>query len=240
MSISLVVPAYNEAETIEDLFRLVTNFSNNCKDQVDLVIVENGSLDFTRAKLSSLSKIENPFLTRVIELDLNIGYGGAIKKGLAYSNSETIMLLPADGKYDLMALVECHQIYIEYGSSNLMIKGRRTLRNDPRSVQILSFAYTLLANILFRTSLKDINGLPKVFNSRLIRENIEILPNNACFDAGLIALWKRKGGHFYETPVRFNQQFLESTSWAGRKLKVSFVMFMELLRFSLNIRKETA
>ena len=186
-----------------------------------------------------MSRKENPFSTRVIELDLNVGYGGAIKKGLAYSNSETIMLLPADGKYDLKALIECHQMYTEYGSSNLMIKGRRTLRNDPKSIQILSVAYTLLANVLFRMSLKDINGLPKVFNRRLIKEHIEILPNNACFDAGLIALWKRKGGEFYEMPVRFNQQFLESTSWAGRKFKVSSVMFIELLRFFLNIRKET-
>jgi glycosyltransferase involved in cell wall biosynthesis len=240
MTISLVVPAYNEAKSIEDLFRLVTSFSENCTEQIELVIVENGSLDSTRAKLSFLSKQENPFVTRVIELNLNIGYGGAVKKGLACSNSETIMVLPADGKYDVEALIECQQMYIIYGSSNLMVKGRRTLRNDPRSIQILSFGYTLLVNLLFRVSLKDINGLPKIFNSRLVREYIEVLPNNGCFDAGLIALWKRKGGEFYEVPVRFTQQFLESTSWAGRNFKVSVEVFIELLRFFRNSRKENA
>ena len=219
-------------DTIENLFTLVSSFSEICSDQVELFVVENGSLDFTRAKLSKLSKKNHPFVTRILELDVNVGYGGALKRGLASSSSETNMLLPADGKYSIGALVECYQKFVERGSTNLMVKGNRTSRNDPRTIRFLSFLYTSLSNVLFRNSLKDINGLPKVFNIHLIKEHIEILPDNACFDAGLIALWRKKGGDFCEVPVHFEQQFLGSASWAGKRFRVSFAMFAELLRFS--------
>lgn len=232
MTISLIVPAFNEAQSIENLFSLVSKFSEICSDRVELVVIENGSFDSTRDKLSRLSKQSHPFVTRILELDVNVGYGGALKKGLASSNSETVMILPADGKYRLEALIECHRKYVELGSPFFMAKGNRTSRNDPKTIRFLSLLYTLLSNILFRHSLKDVNGLPKVFNIRPVREHIELLPNNACFDAGLIALWKKKGGDFCEIPVHFEQQSLKSASWAGKRLRVSIAMFAELSRFA--------
>jgi len=231
MKISLVVPAYNEVDSIENLFLLVSRFSEICSAHVELFVVENGSLDSTRVTLSKLSKLSHPFVTRILELDVNVGYGGALKKGLTSSSFETVMLLPADGKYSLEALLKCYQMYVEREATNLMVKGNRTSRNDPKTIRLLSFLYTSISNILFRNSLKDVNGLPKVFNRSLIVEHIEILPNNACFDAGLIALWRKNGGDFYEIPVHFEQQFFASTSWAGKRFRVSFSMFAELLRF---------
>ncbi len=238
MPISVVVPAYNEEGSIANLFSLVGEFSQVCMDTVELVVVENGSQDATRLRLRNLQSKTQSFSLRLLELDLNVGYGGAIKRGIQISKYQEVMILPADGKYNLVALQACYQQYTTLASPRYMVKGRRVSRNDPFSVRVLSFFYTCLTNLLFRVFLKDANGLPKVFNKNLIKDHLGDLPSNACFDAGLIALWHRRGGIFYEVAVEFKQPLLTSTSWAGKRFKVSLSMFWEIVRFYYSAQKK--
>lgn len=235
--VSIVVPAFNEVDSIKALFSLVGDFALKCQHPVELVIVENGSKDSTRLKLRDLQLVSHPFSLRLLELDLNVGYGGAIKQGIKIAKYQEIMILPADGKYSLSALQTCFQQYLSLGSSEYMVKGRRILRNDPFSVRVLSFFYTRLTNLLFHVSLKDTNGLPKIFDKNLIQDNLGELPCNACFDAGLIALWREKNGEFSEVAVDFKQPSLVSTSWAGKRFKVSLSMLWEIIRFYRSERK---
>lgn len=237
MSLTLVVPAYNEEHSIDLLFKLVSEFTEKRKEKVALFIIENGSKDSTRDKILSASSKYQNFETSMLELKINEGYGGAIKKGIEFSKSETLMILPADGKYNLEALEVAYEKYKSLGQPNTMVKGLRVLRNDPKSVQLLSFLFTVLNNALFHVSLKDINGLPKIFNRQLIQKNIGSLPKDACFDAGLVVLWKKNGGSFHEIPAVFTQPSLGSTSWSGKKLRVSLKMFAGILRIYVrNIR----
>jgi glycosyltransferase involved in cell wall biosynthesis len=236
--ISVVVPAYNEEGSIAALCSLVSDFAQVCMDAVELVVVENGSQDATRLRLRDLQSKIHSFSLRLLELDLNVGYGGAIKRGIQISKYQEIMILPADGKYNLLALQACYQQYTTLASPTYMVKGRRISRNDPFSVRVLSFFYTCLTNILFRVFLKDANGLPKVFNKNLIIDHLGDLPSNACFDSGLIALWRRRSGRFYEVAVEFKQPSLTSTSWAGKRFKVSLSMFWEIVRFYHSAQKK--
>jgi glycosyltransferase involved in cell wall biosynthesis len=236
--ISVVVPAYNEEGSIAALYSLVGEFAKVCLDTVELVMVENGSQDATRMRLRNLQSTTHLFSIRLLELDVNVGYGGAIKQGIQISKYQEIMILPADGKYNLIALQSCYQQYTTLDSSRYMVKGRRISRNDPISVRVLSFFYTCLTNLLFRVFLKDANGLPKILNKNLIMDHLSDLPSNACFDAGLIALWRRRGGRFYEVAVEFKQPLLTSTSWAGKRFKVSLSMFWEIVRFYHSAQKK--
>lgn len=236
--LSIVVPAFNEENSIETLFSLVGKFALSCKQPVELIVVENGSKDATRIRLRDLQLVSQPFSLQLLELDLNVGYGGAIRRGIQISKYQEIMILPADGKYSLIALQTCFQQYMTLASSIYMVKGHRILRNDPFSVRVLSYLYTCLTNLLFQVFLKDTNGLPKVFNKNLVQEHLHELPSNACFDAGLIALWRRRNGKFFEVRVEFKQPSLFSTSWAGRRFKVSRSMFWEIIRLHQYARKK--
>ena len=234
---SIVVPAFNEVDSLSSLFELVGKFSLSCTDSIELVVVENGSTDFTRSMLREMNAESYPFYLKLLELDSNIGYGGAIKAGILASNCEVVMILPADGKYHLDAVEDCYLAYKNLASAPTMVKGLRTLRNDPFSVQVLSFLYTLLTNILFRVFLRDTNGLPKIFNKNLIQSQLNELPNNACFDAGLIAVWRRNQGNFCEVAVRFEQPSLRTASWSGKRLQVSLLMFLEIVKFFRNLER---
>ena len=234
-NLSVVIPVYNEENNINSLFDFVSQLSLKKSIINELVLVENGSTDDTRKqikKLSSRTKGLNLIRTYVED---NQEYGGGVKIGVQQSKNDAVMILPADAKYSINDVIKVVTAYENSSNINLMVKGRRNLRNDPLTVQILSFMLTFLCRILFSTKVKDVNGLPKIFNKKVIGENILNLSTNSCFDATLCDVWQKSGGKFLEVNVSFTQN--KKASWKGKRVKVSIAMFLTLLKYKFNVRK---
>lgn len=85
MSVSAIIPAYNEEKTIGNVLRIVKSISLIN----DIIVVSDGSTDDT-------ANIARNYGVNVIELQENVGKGGAIKAGLEVCNSDIILLLDAD------------------------------------------------------------------------------------------------------------------------------------------------
>ena len=221
--------AYNEEGRIEDLFSLVNQLSSLIPLIDEFVIVDNGSADSTLAEIQYWMNNFPNLNTRLIILENNCGYGGGLKNGILYSRNETVLLLPADGKYQLRDISNIVVEYQDMDNEDIMLKGIRTKRNDPIQIQILSRLLTNLCNSLYKTNLSDVNGQPKIFNKEFIEQKIQILSSNTCFDATLCAIWHKLGGTFCETEVSFQQN--NQPSWKGKLLKLSFRMAFELIRF---------
>jgi glycosyltransferase involved in cell wall biosynthesis len=239
MDLTFVVPAYNEEQSIPSLFTLISEFNQALSLNSKLLIVENGSRDSTRKVVADQIAKHPELRVKLVPLEFNIGYGGGLKKGLFASDSQLVALLPADGKYKLGDVIKVFLAHQNNSGPEQMTKGARVSRNDPRSVQLLSKILTQLTNCLFRTTLKDVNGLPKIFNVSLIKDKLIWLPDDACFDVGLVVFWSQEGRNILEVPVDFTQKSLNDTSWAGRKTKVAFRMLFRVLHFYLkfNARK---
>jgi glycosyltransferase involved in cell wall biosynthesis len=236
--ITFVVPAFNEAESIPALFELLFSLNESANFEVQLLIVENGSQDSTRKVIHEQAFHFPSLSVTALELDINVGYGGALKQGISAADSPVVALLPADGKYDLRDIRRVCECFSAENNQNMMVKGFRNSRNDPLSVQFLSAVLTKISNLLFGTSLKDVNGLPKVFNKTSILEDLSVVPDDACFDAGMIAIWNRDGRITREIPVSFRQRNLLQTSWAGKKFRVSTRMLLRILVFSRQLKKK--
>lgn len=232
-----MVPAFNEAESIPSLFELMSKLSASVDFEVQLLIVENGSRDFTRRIIHEQASRFPSLKFASLELESNIGYGGALKKGIASADSQVVGILPADGKYNLEDIQRVCECFNFSGNHNVMVKGFRFSRNDPLLVQFLSATLTRITNVLFGTSLKDVNGLPKIFDKSFILDELSIVPDDACFDSGLIAIWRQNGLLFYEIPVSFTQRDLLQTSWAGKKFRVSTRMLLRILVLSFQLKK---
>lgn len=85
MSISAIIPAYNEEKTIEEVLKAVLEVS-----LIDnIIVVSDGSTDAT-ADIARYMGVD------VIELEVNRGKGGAMKAGLDKCTSDTILFLDAD------------------------------------------------------------------------------------------------------------------------------------------------
>ena len=93
MNVTAVIPAYNEEQTIADVVKRVKNIDKIQK----VIVVSDGSTDST-------AEIARQYGADVIELNENVGKGGAIKAGINECGTEIILFLDAD----LIGLTEKH------------------------------------------------------------------------------------------------------------------------------------
>jgi glycosyltransferase involved in cell wall biosynthesis len=234
-NLSVVIPVYNEENNINKLFNFVKQLSLKKSIINELILVENGSTDDTRVQIKKLSSGTKELDLIKIYVEINQEYGGGVKIGVQQSKNDAVMILPADGKYSINDVIKVITAYENSSDVTLMVKGRRNLRNDPLTVQCLSIMLTFLCRLLFSTKVKDINGLPKIFNKQIIGEKLLNLSTNSCFDATLCDVWQQSGGKFLEINVSFIQN--KKASWNGRRIKVSIAMVFTLLKYKFNVRR---
>lgn len=95
MRIATVIPAYNEENTVAEVIRVV----KSVEIIDDIIVVSDGSIDSTAEKARLAG-------AKVIELSCNVGKGGAMLKGVNFTNAEIILFLDAD----LLGLTTAHVV----------------------------------------------------------------------------------------------------------------------------------
>jgi glycosyltransferase involved in cell wall biosynthesis len=240
MNISVLVPCYNESEKIFELVQLIHNLKRTLgKDGIhlDFLLVDNGCTDDTFHRFEILKSTHATCCSsQILRVSENIGYGFGVKTALLQSVGKNVCILPADGKYELLDIVHLLRLYFTTFNEGLLLKGLRSKRNDPKSIQVLSFFYSKLVNLLTGVRVKDINGLPKIFHNGFTSHEIGLMSNTACLDATLLYLWSRKGGNFKEHALEFTQNTEGKTSWSGKRTVTALKMFRELVLSSRSIR----
>ena len=93
--ISVVIPAYNEEDVLDELQKRLKNVMDASIDyEFEIIIVENGSWDSSFEKLVSISKEDPRF--KVIQLSRNFGCDGGIAAGLKYARGDAAVIMNAD------------------------------------------------------------------------------------------------------------------------------------------------
>ena len=93
--ISVIIPAYNESECIEELYaRLAKVFDSETDYEFEAVIVENGSIDNTYEKLLKINQSDSRF--KILKLARNFRMDGGLTAGLSVIDSDACILMTAD------------------------------------------------------------------------------------------------------------------------------------------------
>ncbi|KKL70165.1 hypothetical protein LCGC14_2107630, partial [marine sediment metagenome] len=88
--ISIVIPLYNEENTILDLIERIPNHH-----QYEIILVDDGSTD---TSLERIKEIENRDI-RIIQHERNQGYGAALLSGFKHSTGDIIVTMDSDGQH---------------------------------------------------------------------------------------------------------------------------------------------
>jgi len=99
MDLSIIVPIYNEFESIKLLYESVYLNVSPLKIEWELILVDDGSSDSSPEILEQLAQAD-PLHVRVVELRRNFGQTAAIAAGIDHSEGETIVLIDADLQND--------------------------------------------------------------------------------------------------------------------------------------------
>ncbi|HSB90191.1 MAG TPA: glycosyltransferase family 2 protein [Anaerolineales bacterium] len=224
MSLSVVIPVFNERSTIEAIVDQVR--AGGMADEI--IIVDDGSSDGTRQVLVRMHTA-HPDL-RVLLHTRNQGKGAAVRTGIQAAQSDLILIQDADLEYDpreypaLLAPIQEGKADVVFGSRFLGAARRPTMFWHMVANKML----TLMTNVLYNSILSDMETGYKVFR----REIIQAIPLRARrfdFEPEVTAKLLKRGVRVFEVPISFNPRDYAEGKKIG--LKDAFAAIWALLRY---------
>jgi glycosyltransferase involved in cell wall biosynthesis len=195
--LSVIVPVYNERNTVAEILRRIR--AVEVPLQVEVIVVDDGSTDGTDKVLAALEDST----VRVVAHDTNRGKGAAVRTGIETARGQLVLVQDADLEYDpddwprLLDPVIKGKAEVVYGSR--FTGERRTMR---QSQWLGNRLLTLTANLLYRSTLSDVETCYKLFDRRVLDE-IHIDSDGFDFEPEITAKVLRRGHRIYEVPVSY-------------------------------------
>lgn len=195
--LSVVVPVYDERNTVAEVVRRMR--AVDIPLERELVLVDDGSTDGTRDVLRQLSDST----VRVVYHDHNQGKGAAIRTALGHVTGDLVLVQDADLEYDpedwpkLLAPVLRGKARVVYGSR---FTGER--RNMLFLHWIGNRFLSLVTNILYNTTLSDMETCYKLFDRRVL-DRIDLRAQRFEFEPEVTAKVLRQGIRIYEVPISY-------------------------------------
>jgi glycosyltransferase involved in cell wall biosynthesis len=222
--ISIIIPTFNEEETIKEFFKKVKEIKPQLKS-FELIIVDD-SLDNTAKvakKLMKKFRIKGIVLKRIGKR----GKGSAIRDGLKLAKGKHIVLIDADLQYP----VEKIPVLVEKLKECDIVNTRR-LRKDPFYRKLLGLSFRFLVFLLFGLTIETQSTF-RAFRKE-VKEKIEFKANSWAWDVEFLYKAKKAGLKICSYPVIYGERKKGKSKISSA---TSIKMFLELLKirkFCLN------
>jgi len=212
MKLSIVIPCYNEVDTIE---RIIEAVRNSPYPDKEIIVVDDCSGDGTREKLQSMAER----IDRLVLQDVNRGKGAALRSGFAVATGDVVIVQDADLEYDpkeyprlLLPIIE-GRADVVYGSRFMGADAHRVLYFWHR---VGNGFLTLLSNMFTNLNLTDMETCYKAFRRELI-QGIEIEEDRFGFEPEITAKLAKKGSRIYEVGISYYGRTYEEGKKIGYK-----------------------
>ena len=199
MKLSVVIPCYNEKNTIRDIVEAVKK--SPVKD-IEIIVVDDFSKDGTRDILKSEIA---PLVDKIVYHEFNQGKGAALRTGFQHATGDLVIVQDADLEYDpneypiLMDPIIKNRADVVFGS--------RFMGSGPHRVvyfwHMLGNTFlTLLSNMFTNLNLTDMETCYKLFRREIIQK-IKIEENRFGFEPEITAKIARTECRIYEVGISY-------------------------------------
>ena len=227
-SISLVMPAHNEAENIEPVVTEAVPALAAVSDDYEIIVVDDGSKDDTAGVTRRLMETE-PHL-RLIQHPVNKGFGAAVLTGFTSATKEWILYTDADRQFVLAELAN----FVPFADKADLIAGYRAPRRDPFLRVLYGKGWSMLCTLFFGYTVRDVDCGFKLLRRTIIDQLADqIGSRGATFSIEWLVRAKRAGYRFVELPVTHRPRTAGSQS--GARMSVITRAFRELFRLRLQL-----
>lgn len=200
MKLSVIIPCYNEINTIETIVQKVLNV--DLPIEREIVIVDDGSVDGTRDYLSTLREHDN---IQIIFHEKNAGKGAALQTGFAHMTGDLALVQDADLEYDpdeypvLLKPILDGKADVVYGSRFIGGSSHRVLYFWH---SVGNKGLTLLSNVFTNLNLTDMEVCYKLFKKEILAQ-IELKENRFGFEPEVTAKMARLDCVVYEVGISY-------------------------------------
>ncbi len=198
MRISVVIPVYNEANTIREVVRRVQAVPID----KEIIIVDDCSTDGTRQHLEEIGKADN---VKVLYHEKNQGKGAALRSGFAAASGDVIVIQDADLEYDPAEYPKLLQP-IKDGRADV-VYGSRFLGGPHRVLYFWHYmgnkSLTFLSNVMSNLNLTDMETCYKLFKREVLAK-IRLRSNRFGIEPELTAKFARNRLRIYEVPISYS------------------------------------
>jgi len=197
--LSIVVPAFNEAATIEKVLRRVA--AQELGGPYEVIVVDDGSTDGT-AEVAESAGIDG---VRVVRQPANRGKGAAVRAGIAQTSGGIVIIQDADLEYDPVDIPRLlDPLRRDLADA---VYGTRLRGGEPQRAHLFwhyagNRFLSLLTNVLYNTTISDMEVGYKAFRGDLIR-SLELRSDDFAFEAEVTAKILRRRVRLYEVPISY-------------------------------------
>ncbi len=202
MKLSIIIPVFNEEETIEQLLKKVTQVKLPGSIKKEIIIVDDGSKDQT-------TKILDKLEYKYIKHQINQGKGAAVKTGLKNSTGDIVIIQDADLEYDpnyyplLLQPILKNKADVVFGTR--LDKYPLNLFGEYKTVLpthlIANKFLTMLTNLIYGSNLTDMETCYKLFRKEVL-SGIELNSKKFDFEPEITAKILKKGTQILEVPIK--------------------------------------
>lgn len=201
MKLSILMPVYNEAKTIEKIIGKVENVNLGAISK-ELIIVDDSSTDSTQKIISNLKKKYRNI--RAFRHSKNKGKGAAIRTGIKYASGEIVVIQDGDLEYNpedfkrLIKPILQKKAKVVYGSRFL---GKTSGFSIP-SHYYGNIFLTFLTRILYNRKVTDMETCYKMMTSDIIKK-LNLQSDSFAIEPEITAKILRKGHRVIEIPINY-------------------------------------
>jgi glycosyltransferase involved in cell wall biosynthesis len=234
-SLTIVIPAYNEAHALPETLPPVLEF---CKtNHWKLIVVNDGSTDITGQILDTFS--DQPRL-KVITHKVNRGYGGALKTGLEAVDTEYAVTFDADGQHKLQDITHLADVLTQTDAD--MVVGARTINNQGHWYRELGkWLIRRIAALMMPMPLNDLNSGFKLYRTELVQRYLHLCPDSMAFSDVITLIFLNQHHKVVEEPIevlpRLSGRSTINTKTAFETVLeiINLVMLLNPLRFFMPV-----
>ncbi len=212
--ISVILPTFNEEDTIENVLKETVNVLNDINDKWEIIVVDDGSRDLTFTIAKRFAR--NDKRIKVLSYRRNMGKGFALKYGYEHAKGDLIVFMDADLDLHPKQIKKFIEI-MEREKADVVVGSKRhpeSKVNYPLKRRVLSDAYFLMIKILFNLNVKDTQVGLKLFKRKVLRDVMpRILVKRYAFDVEVLANAVRRGYKIAEAPVELDFKHSSNIRW---------------------------
>jgi glycosyltransferase involved in cell wall biosynthesis len=214
-ALSIVIPAYNEENNIDPLYRELTNVLKGIQDPYEIIVVDDGSTDQTFQELERLHQ-QDPAV-KIIKFRKNFGQSAALQAGFDYAHGAIIITMDADlqnDPKDILALVE------KMVKDDLdIVCGWRSNRSDSLSKKMFSKLANRLRKSFTSETIHDSGCTLRVYRSDSVK-NLQLYGELHRY---IPAILQWKGYRIGELPVNHRKRASGVTKYTWSRLVKGFL-----------------